>query len=335
VPDDFTWIDGERLIRYASGAVAEAPELLASRGFDGYALLTTERALAQAPALGEGAAAVLTVPSGTVPEAAASVREPAQGHPLVALGGGRVIDSAKAIAGADDLACAAIATTLSAAEMTPFHRPPAGVEGYGFKRPSLVVADPDLMASQPAPQLAASAMNSLAHATEALYAPLANPVAEMAALRSAELTASGLDSAEPVRADLALAAILSGYAVAGAGLAIHHATCQTLVRMLGTPHAETNAVMLPHFVAFMAPRAPDQIARLGLALGAGGADPDGAAQRVAQLAARAGPTTLGELGVERSALPDVAAAVMQHPAARNEPSPPSQAELLELLERVL
>ena len=57
-------------------------------------------------------------------------------------------------------------------------------------RPSLVVADPLLMASQPATELAASAMNALAHGMEALYTPLANPVAERAALRGAELIAS-------------------------------------------------------------------------------------------------------------------------------------------------
>ena len=56
-------------------------------------------------------------------------------------------------------------------------------------RPSLVIADPELMASAPLPRLAASAMNALAHAMEALYTPLANPVTSLAALRAAELIA--------------------------------------------------------------------------------------------------------------------------------------------------
>ena len=75
--------------------------------------------------------------------------------------------------------------------MTRFHRMPAGVDEFRLVRPSLVVADPALMASQPMPDLAASAMNALAHAVEALYTPLANPVAEIAALRAAELIAAG------------------------------------------------------------------------------------------------------------------------------------------------
>ena len=329
--EDFTWIDGERLIRFGPGAITEAPALLRSRAFTDYALLTTERALTQAPQLADSAAKVLHVRPGPVPDAAAAVRDQAQGHSLVALGGGRVIDAAKAIAGADDLDVAAIPTTLSAAEMTRFHRMPSGVDQFKFTRPSLVVGDPALMASQPLPQLAASAMNSLAHAVEALYAPLANPVADMAALRAVELTQSGLGGTEPVREDLALAAILSGYAVGSAGgLAIHHATSQTIVRTQGTPHAETNAVMLPHFVAFMAPRAPEQIEQVARALGAANADE--AAERVRKLSSQAGPATLGELGVERGKLPETAKAVMEHPGAKAGPSPPSEAELLAVLE---
>src|SRR4051812_36365499 len=166
---DFTWIDSERLIRFGRGALDEAPRLLSERGLGDYALLTTERAAGQAPALAEGAAAVLHVPHGGVPEAAAAVRDDVGGRPIVALGGGRIIDSAKAIGGADGLPVAAVPTTLSGAPITRIHRMPAGVDDFRLVRPSLVIADPALMASQPMPGLAASAMNSLAHATESLY----------------------------------------------------------------------------------------------------------------------------------------------------------------------
>ena len=50
----------------------------------------------------------------------------------MALGGGRVVDTAKAIAGAGEGVCAAVPTTLSGAEMTPFHRTPAGAEGASW-----------------------------------------------------------------------------------------------------------------------------------------------------------------------------------------------------------
>ena len=82
------------------------------------------------------------MPSGPVPEAAAAVREQVAGTPLVALGGGRVIDAAKAIGGADGLRVAAIPTTLSGAPMTRFHRMPAGVDQFTLVRPALVIAEP-------------------------------------------------------------------------------------------------------------------------------------------------------------------------------------------------
>src|SRR4051794_19556883 len=122
--DAFTWVDGERLIRYGPGVMPEAVDLLTGRGFDRFALLTTERAAADAPALVEAADVVLHVPAGGVPEAAAAVRGEVGSRPLVAFGGGRVIDAGKAIGGADGLAVAAIPTTLSGAELTRFHRMP-------------------------------------------------------------------------------------------------------------------------------------------------------------------------------------------------------------------
>ena len=49
---DFTWLDGERLIRFGEGALAEAPALLGRRGLRRLrAADRRERALAAAPAL--------------------------------------------------------------------------------------------------------------------------------------------------------------------------------------------------------------------------------------------------------------------------------------------
>jgi alcohol dehydrogenase class IV len=325
----FTWLDGERLIRFGKGAGEEAPSLLRSRGFEDYALLTTGRFGGHA--LAERASVVVAVPGGPVPEASAAVRSAVGGRPVVALGGGRVVDSAKAIGAADGVAVAAVPTTLSGADLTGFHRLPAGVEGRRLVRPSLVVADPGLMASAPMPLLAASALNALAHAVEALYTPLANPVAGMAALRGANLIANGLEGeGEPSREgreELALGALLAGYASGQAGYAVHHVVCQTIVRVGGTPHAETNATMLPHTLRLMRGRAPDEIARVERELG--GQD---AADR---LAARAGVSGLRALGFDPALVGDVVEAVLPRPELANTPDPPAEAELRAFVEGAL
>jgi alcohol dehydrogenase class IV len=317
--------DGERTIRFGEGSAAEAPDLLRQSGFERYALLTTERAAGSAPLDGD-ATQVVHVPSGRVDEISAALLPDLMQGPLVALGGGRVIDTAKAIAGVTGAPVAAVPTTLSGAELTSFHRTPAGVEGARMVRPSLVVADPLLTASQPAMERAASAMNALAHGMEALYTPLANPVAERAALHGAELIAAG---------DEALGALLCGWASGMTGFAVHHATCQLLVRTAGSPHAQTNAVMLPHFAGMMAGRVPGAMGEFSHALGDPDGDPDAAAGRTAKLSARSGHTRLATLGVEEEHLAPVATAVMQHPALGNTPDPPDEDELLALLRNAL
>jgi alcohol dehydrogenase class IV len=347
----FTWRDGERLIRFGPGVAGEAARLVDEAGFTGFALLSTPRALERPPAgLADRAEAVLEVPSGRVDEISAELLDAAGGRPLAALGGGRVIDVAKAIAGAAPAQslggdapsqspgagagrCAAIPTTLSGAPMTPFHRTPAGVEGARRVRPALVVADPELMASQPPPQAAASAMNALAHAMESLYTPLANPVSELAALKAASLIAEALPAGE--RGDLALASLLAGYAVGATGLAVHHAVCQTIVRAAATPHAETNAVMLPHSARLMANRAPRELGALAKALGDPEGDPAAAAGLISKLAARSGHTRLSTLGLTEEQLPRIVEAVQGHLGLASTPQPPDRDELLELLRSAL
>jgi maleylacetate reductase len=333
--DSFTWIDSDRLIRYGSGVAAEAAEVVAGRGFDQFALLTTKRAAGQVPTLAEAADVVLHVPSGGVPEAAAAVRGDVGGRPMVALGGGRVIDSAKAIGGADGLDVAAVPTTLSGAEFTRFHRMPAGVDQFTLVRPSVVVADPDLMASQPMPGVAASALNAMAHAVEALYTPLTNPGAHLCGLQAVELIAAGLGRAEPERAQLALGAVLAGWASGSAGYAFIHVLCQTTVRVAGTPHAQTYAVMLPHGLRLMEQRLPDLMTKVARALGAEDPRPELAAARAAHLGAQAHVVRLSTLGVTEDQIPEIVEQASQRAELQNTPEPPEPAELDELLRAAL
>jgi len=230
-------------------------------------------------------------------------------RPLVAFGGGRVVDVAKAVASVSGAEVVAVPTTLSGAPMTAIHRLPEGAEDRvrGMVRPPLVIADPDAMTGQPERQLRASAMNALAHGADTLYSPMTNPVSEMTAMRGAELIASALDEerAERDRADLALGAILCGYAIDSAGLGLHHVICQTLVRICGTPHAETNAAVLPHVLTFLAERAPEAYGSLAEALGT---DIGGLEGRVEELGR---PEPLGTLGGDESKLDEALDAMVQ------------------------
>ncbi len=267
-----------------------------------------------------------------MPEAAAALLGPlAAAERLVALGGGRVIDAAKAVAAITGAEVAAVPTTLSGAEMTAIHRLPAGAESRarGLVRPMLVIADPGPMTGLPEPALRASAMNALAHGADSLYTPFANPVSRMLALRGAELIASALDG-ERDRRDrgaLALGSLLCGYAIDSGLFALHHVLCQTLVRVCGSPHAETNAAILPRAMAAMRDRAPDQIASLAEAIGT---DPPGIESRILGLGGD--PAGLGAAGADRSKLDDALDAIEARPELQFTPSAPDREELGRIIE---
>ena len=293
MPDPFTWRDGERTIRFGRGALDDAPGLLG----EGYALLATPRTLAMAPRVAEAAASVHEVGDGYVEELAAGLlREVPGDAPLVVgLGGGRVVDTAKAVAGAcrSGTRAAAIPTTLSAAEMTAVHRLPAGAAAARNVRPAIGVNDPALSASQPAAELAASAANALGHAAEGAVTDRASPVPRMAAAEAARLIAGAFDASEPDRDALALAALLSGWTIDSTHYGLHHVVSQTLVRAGGIWHGHANAAMLPHSLAALRRRSGDRML-------------DGVEALAADLARRAGAERLRDLGVELDALPRAA-----------------------------
>jgi alcohol dehydrogenase class IV len=332
VNGDFIWRDAGRTVVFRHNGIAQAPQLLAEHGFEPFELLITARGVAAATELAARASAVHVVPSGQVPELAATLVETATSGSLVAFGGGRTIDVAKAVAAVTGARVAALPTTMSGAEMTGIHRLPSGAELRvgSLVRPALVVADPAAMTSQPEADLRASSMNALAHGADSLYTPFANPVSEMTALRGAELIASSLDYPREDRnpAPLALGSLLCGYAIDSASFGVHHVVCQSLVRICGGSHAGTNAAILPRALTLLVAKAPDRLADLATALET---DPEDIEARVLQLGGD--PPGLGALGADRGKLDEALEAILARPELAFTPGPPTREELAELIER--
>jgi alcohol dehydrogenase class IV len=310
----FVWRDGERVIRFGRGVAAEAVDAL---GGPGFLLLTTRRAEPLLPPVVHAAAHVHHVADGSVPELAAAALEQASGHDRVfALGGGRVIDVAKAVAAArgGGVRAMAIPTTLSGAEMTRGHRHALGVdEATPRVRCAVVVYDPAVAASQPLPELAASALNALGHAVEAPCTIARNPVATLAARDAARRLVSAFERGEPDRDEAALGALLAGYTIDSAGFGLHHVMAQTLVRNGLASHGAANAIMLPHTIPALAQRMPDEHAALAAALGE---DPAAAAARIRALT---GATRLRDLGADANELDACARAAAERRELDNTP----------------
>ena len=330
---DFIWRDAGRTVVFRHDGVAQAAELVREHGFEPFELLTTSRGVTAASELATAAEAVHVVPAGQVPDLAATLVETAASAFLIAFGGGRPIDVAKAVASVTGARVAAIPTTMSGAEMTGIHRLPSGAESRvaSMVRPALVIADPVAMTSQPEGALRASSMNALAHGADSLYTPFANPVSEMSALRGAELIASSLDHDPDERspAPLALGSLLCGYAIDSGMFGLHHVICQTLVRVCGSPHAETNAAILPRALALLVARAPDRLADLAAAIET---DPEDIEARTLQLGGD--PAGLGAIGADRSKLDDALDSMLLRPELAFVPGLPlTKGDLAELIDR--
>lgn len=248
-----------------------------------------------------------------VTERALTILREAEADCIVAVGGGSTTGLAKALASRTGIDQVILPTTYAGSEVTPVIGETAGGEKITRRTPDVlpetVIYDGDLSRALPAAVAVPSAINALAHAVEALYAPDAEPVTDLLALEAVRLLAggiralgNGLDAPE-VRADLLRGAWLAGLCLASVGMGLHHKLCHTLGGALDLPHAPTHSVLLPHAVAYNAAAAPDAMRRLSDALGSAGDAPSALHDLIVGAGA---PSSLRELGVAEADLSQLA-----------------------------
>jgi len=270
--EPFRWRDGERLICFGRASRLLVEELVEP----GWTLLGTSRSIGQVPELVQSADDVKLVPSGSVEMASAELAGTVSTKALVAVGGGKVIDVAKALAAAaPPCRVVAIPTTLSGAEMTAFHRHTHGVPAETARvRPAIVLNDPELLASDSTELLMGSAANALAHAVEATVTVERNPVSDLAAAEGVRRILAGLyatddlqlDERAPCYSQLGLGALLCGYAVGSSGFGLHHVLAQA-VASTGFGHGPANAALLPHTIPALRLRCPEGVGLIESAIG--------------------------------------------------------------------
>lgn len=227
---------------------------------------------------------------------------------LLAIGGGSSVGLAKAVALSTGLPIIAVPTTYAGSEMTPIW----GVTTAGHKTtgvnftvaPRLVVYDPELQLTLPVGVSAASGVNALAHAVEALWAPNANPVSTAVAEAAIGAIPDALRGivAGPRNIAARTAALkgawLAGTALATAGTALHHGLCHLLGGTFDLPHAELHAVLLPHVTRVAAPRGSELYAQLAHAMDV----TDPVAELAALTVALGLPQSLSALGLSQDQL---------------------------------
>jgi alcohol dehydrogenase class IV len=201
---------------------------------------------------------------------------------VIGIGGGSVIDAAKAIAafltnpgdlmdhlevigGARPLdhpaaPCIAVPTTAgTGSEVTrnsviasPEHRVKVSLRS-NHMMPRVAVVDPELTLSLPPEETAACGLDALTQLIEPFLSARANPVTDALCREGILLAASALPRTYhdgndlDARADMSLAALMSGMALANAGLGAVHGLAAVIGGMFpASPHGAVCAALLPH-----------------------------------------------------------------------------------------
>jgi alcohol dehydrogenase class IV len=259
---------------------------------------------------------------------------------LVALGGGSVIDTTKAVSKELDVPIISIPTTYAGAEWTHWYgnrdsetrTKPAGLDA----RVEGIVYEVDLTMGLPRGATGGTALNALTHAAEALYAPGRNAHTDERALAGTREIADALPRVLEDGSDLeARTLLLQGAAHAGeamlAGMAAAHGIAQVLGGRYGLAHGTMNAISLPPVLRFNLedPTAAEAIGRFADAMGT-----DDAAAKVEELGALFDAGRLRDHGIPEEDLPEVAELSAGRPATQANPRPVSAEDALGLLRSV-
>ena len=220
------------------------------------------------------------------------------------------------------------------------------VSPYIYPRTALI--DPALTDSVPPHITAATGMDTFCHAAESFITRRATqhtrqPAAD-ALRRTLEFlpraVADGTD--REARDQMSYACLQAGYSLANAGVILVHGLAHAIGARARIPHGVANTLCLLPVMRLAAEQNPSLMAELADPLGVS-SDVSGAAERaqaavavMERLVAQVGlPTELRDVGVQRSWLPDVAAATLTNTrVVSNSPVQPNAGELTRLLEGI-
>ena len=325
--NEFLYVAQPARVVFGAGALAHLPREIELLGATRALVLSTPEQSQQAEQLAEllgeravgiFAKAVMHVPIETVHEAREIARQRGADC-AVAIGGGSTTGLGKAIALESGLPILAIPTTYAGSEMTPIY----GLTEGGTKRtgrdpkvlPRTVIYDPELTLTLPIELSITSGMNAMAHAAEGLYAKDRNPIMDLMAEEGIRAISSALPALRrnpcnlDSRSDALYGAWLCGTVLGNVGMALHHKLCHTLGGSFNLPHAEVHSVVLPHAIAYNAPKIPAAIARMRRALSS-----DVPAEAFYDLARSSQvPVSLRELGMKESDLDRAADLAVANP----------------------
>lgn len=271
---------------------------------------------------------------------------------LVALGGGSVLDCAKAMAlfcETKPMLIAIPTTSGTGSEVTSF----SILTHEGVKhplvddrlRPDWAILDETLLSTLPSGLIAETGMDLISHAVEAIAAKDASPITNalaIGALRTALQTLkSSYQGDSSVRGELHAAAAMAGLAFDRAGLGLCHALSHALGGQFHVPHGRLNGVLLPSVMQFNCPVALPVYAEAARASGLNYQNDQMAFRSLVQHLKELRrtlklPQTLQGAGISPEALRESSKALahtaLEDPCMKGNPILPEAGQIMEILE---
>ena len=184
--------------------------------------------------------------------------------------------------------------------------------------PICSIVDPDLMQGMPQFVAATTGMDALTHAMEGYITKGAWLIPDMFHINAMALIYKNLEPAANDKDDLAVekmayAQYIAGMGFSNAGLGIVHSMAHSLGAYFDTPHGLANAILLPHVMRFNGKVCPDLFKNMGRAIGLNmdnltdEENVEKVVEAIESLSRRLRiPQTLSEIGIKKEMIPTLA-----------------------------
>ena len=208
--------------------------------------------------------------------------------------------------------------------------------------PVCSIIDPDLMQTMPQFIAATTGMDALTHAMEGYITKQAWLIPDMFHINAMALIYKNLEKAANQKDRLAVekmayAQYIAGMGFSNAGLGIVHSMAHSLGSFFEVPHGHANAIMLPHVMRFNGKVCPDLFRNMGKAFGLNmeNLSDEEAVEKIVNaiedLNKRLNiPTSLKEIGIPFEMLPTLAAQAINDICTGGNPREVTEEDLINI-----
>jgi len=199
--------------------------------------------------------------------------------------------------------------------------------------------DADLLRTLPAGLVASTGMDTLTHAVEAYVGRAANPVSDVLAeaavrlvLRYLPRATADIENDDEAREAMAQASTIAGIAFGNADVAGVHCLSESIGGMFDVPHGLANAVLLVPVLRYQLGAAGGRLARLAAAAGADGSGGGAMIDAIDRLVHAVAIPGFAALGIDAAEFPAIAAQAERNNSNGSNPMPMSAADYVRVLE---